>query len=179
MECSGLEDDSTTIKHPVILHKSAPMTQLFVRQLHWDHHQAGPSVLLALLTENFFVSSAKKVVRRECVVRRKVYARTLQQQMGRLPPGQVNPSLLFHISGVDLAGPFLCHRGNPRKPMRIKTYACLFICLATCAIHIETLSDLSTSSFVAGFRRFEVPQLSCTLIMVQILWVLDGNERGL
>ena len=133
------------------------MTQLFVRQLHWDHHHVGPSVLLALFSENYYVLSAKKVVRnvtRECVVCRKVYARTLQQQMGRLPADRVNPSPPFHISGVDLAGPFLCHRGNPRKPTRIKTYACLFICLATRAIHIETLSDLSTSSFLASFRRF-------------------------
>ena len=130
---------------------------------------------------SYYVLSAKKVVKkvtRECVVCRKVYARTFQQQMGRLPADRVNPSPPFHISGVDLVGPFLCHRGNPRKPMKIKSYACLFICLATHAIHIETLYDLSTSSFLAGFRNFCARRGTAAVMYtdnVQISWVLAGN----
>ena len=67
---------------------------------------------------------------------------------------RVNPAPPFHTVGVDLAGPFLCHRGNPRKPTRIKTYSCVFVCFATGAVHLELLSDMSTHAFLAGFSRF-------------------------
>ena len=74
--------------------------------------------------------------------------------MGHLPADRVNPSPPFNITGVDLAGPFLCSRGNPRKPTKIKTYACLFVCMVTRAIHLELLSEISSSAFIAGFTRF-------------------------
>ena len=152
-----LQHSSATAKHPIILHKASRCTFLLIRRLHMENSHAGPSVLMALLAEMYYVSSAKRLTRRvtrECVICRRAYAKTLHQQMGRLPADRVNPSPPFNITGVDLAGPFLCSRGNPRKPTKIKTYACLFVCMVTRAIHLELLSDLSSSAFIAGFTRF-------------------------
>ena len=77
-----------------------------------------------------------------------------QQQMGRLPEVRVNPALPFHHTGVDLAGPFLCETSYARKSSTIKNYACVIVCMATKAIHLEMLSDLSTGSFLAYLSRF-------------------------
>jgi hypothetical protein len=60
----------------------------------------------------------------------------------------------FYNCGVEYAGPFLIHQGSPRSKKQVKCYAALFVCLATRVLHIELVSDLITSVFLAAFRRF-------------------------
>ena len=152
-----LQHVKTDNRHPIILKQKSPLVKLIVTQLHLDNGHVGPNTLLAIIAETYHITGVRRVVRsvsQSCVVCKKAYARTVQQQMGQLPSARVNPSPAFTVTGVDLAGPFLCHRGNPRKPTRIKTYACVFVCFSTRAIHLELLSDMSTQAFLAGFRRF-------------------------
>ncbi|XP_039311990.1 uncharacterized protein LOC120359243 [Solenopsis invicta] len=74
--------------------------------------------------------------------------------MGRLPADRVTSRRPFFVTGVDFAGPIttLVNRGRGRKTN--KSYISLFICFATKAIHLEAVSDLSASSFIAALRRF-------------------------
>ena len=89
-----------------------------------------------------------------CVLCQKAYAKTDQEQMGQLPAHRVNPSPPFQTVGIDMAGPFLCHRGNPRRPTRIKTYVCIYVCFSTRAVHLELLTDMSARAFLASFSQF-------------------------
>ena len=73
--------------------------------------------------------------------------------MGQLPTIRTTPSPPFSRVGVDFAGPFVVIRGNPRRPTRIKTYASIFVCMSTRAVHLELCSDL-TEAFIACLRRF-------------------------
>ena len=41
-----------------------------------------------------------------------------------------------------------------RKPVMIKTYACIFVCFTTKAVHLELVTDLSSEAFLAAFTRF-------------------------
>ena len=134
--CDGgrLYHSEAPTKHPIILHRSSIFTVQLIRRFHQEYFHAGSSALMAILSENYYVSAAKRLISkitRDCVTCRLAYAWTLQQQMSRLPADRVNPSPPFAITCVDLAGPFLCHRGNPRKPTRMKTYACIFVCMVT------------------------------------------------
>ncbi len=74
--------------------------------------------------------------------------------MGLLPQVRTTPSAPFLHTGVDFAGPFITKQGYTRKPIRVKSYACIFICMATKAIHIELCLSLSTDEFLAALRRF-------------------------
>jgi len=58
----------------------------------------------------------------------------------------------FVRTGLDFAGPFLTTQGRGR--CREKRYLCLFTCLATRAVHLETSYGLDTDSFLNAFYRF-------------------------
>lgn len=74
--------------------------------------------------------------------------------MGNLPKPRVESYLPFFNTGCDYAGPFLLKDRLTRKPKLIKGYVCLFICLATKAVHLEAISDLTTGCFLATLKRF-------------------------
>jgi len=74
--------------------------------------------------------------------------------MGLLPTSRTTPAPPFSSTGVDFGGPFLTRKGYTRKPTMVKTYACIFICFATKAVHIELCLDLTTNEFMAALRRF-------------------------
>lgn len=60
----------------------------------------------------------------------------------------------FNHTGVDYAGPFNIRTSKGRGHKTYKGYIALFICLATKAIHLEVVSDLKSTGFVAAFKRF-------------------------
>lgn len=74
--------------------------------------------------------------------------------MGDLPSPRVQPSAPFTHTGVDFAGHFEVKSSSLRKAPYVKCYIAVFVCLAVKAIHLELVEDLSTSAFIAAFRRF-------------------------
>ncbi len=95
-----------------------------------------------------------KGLSRRCRRCQQAYDRGVQQSPGLLPSSRTTPAPPFSLTGVDYAGPFITRKGHTRKPVLVKAYACLFICLTTKAIHIELCHDLSTEEFMAALRRF-------------------------
>ena len=151
---TGLEFRSV---HPLILSRKSPITRLLVEQIHFHANHAGPSTMLSLLAEQFYIPGVKKLVRtisRACVICQKTYAKTAGQMMGQLPADRVKPAPPFSAVGLNFAGPLWCKRGNPRKPTLVKAYACLYICFITKAVHIELVSDLTSETFLASLYRF-------------------------
>jgi len=74
--------------------------------------------------------------------------------MGELPSARVQPSRQFLEAGVDYAGPISLRVGTPRSKTISKGYIAIFVCFATKAIHIETVTSLITEAFFAALRRF-------------------------
>jgi hypothetical protein len=74
--------------------------------------------------------------------------------MGQLPSSRVTPSRPFSRTGLDYAGPILCRTTSGRGHKSFKAYIALFVCMATKAIHLEVVSDLTSSAFLAAYRRF-------------------------
>lgn len=91
--------------------------------------------------------------------------------MGQLPAARVNPHRAFLNSGVDYAGPIFIRTSKGRGHHATKGYICLFICMATRAIHLEAVSDLTTQAFMSAFRRFVARRGHCAH-----LWSDNGTN---
>jgi len=64
------------------------------------------------------------------------------------------PAPPFYRTGVDFAGPFVIKQGHTRRPVLLKCYAAVFVCLTTKAVHLDLCPSLSTADFLAILRRF-------------------------
>ena len=71
----------------------------------------------------------------------------------------------FDTVGVDFAGPIKTKYGHVRKPVIVKSYVCLFVCLSIKAVHLEPVSDLTSDAFIAALRRFIARRGKPRLIM--------------
>ncbi|GFY04282.1 integrase catalytic domain-containing protein [Trichonephila clavipes] len=74
--------------------------------------------------------------------------------MGDLPEYRVCPSSVLQRTGIDFAGPFLIRSSKGGGSRNTKCYICVFVCLATKAVHLEVVSDLTSKALIACLKRF-------------------------
>ena len=147
---------SFNAKHPVILPCKHKISELLIKELHITNLHAGPTLLSHVVKQLYWIIGAKRIIRRiihKCLVCFRFRAKSTTQIMAELPGFRVNISRPFANCGVDYAGPIQLKRHKGRGAKCIKGYIALFICLATKAIHIEAVSDLTTEAFIAALRR--------------------------
>ncbi|XP_063236126.1 uncharacterized protein LOC134538623 [Bacillus rossius redtenbacheri] len=144
-------------KHPVLLPKSDPLTDLIIRHYHDKNNHPGVQTLRGILREQFWILGDKDAITRllrtclRCFRQRPSFA---QPKMGDLPAMRVQQIKPFAKSGVDYAGPFPIKLARLRRAPILKAYLCIFVCCATKAVHVELASDLSTEAFLAAYKRF-------------------------
>ena len=144
-------------RHPVLLHHQSRYSRLLVQDIHANALHAGPSTMMAIMAEHYHILGARRLVKslsQQCIRCQKAYCKTSAQMMGQLLADRTRPSPPFHVIGIDFAGPFLTRRGNPHKPVKIKSYVCLFVCFSTQSIHLELCSETTTSCMMAALTRF-------------------------
>ncbi|KAL4126593.1 hypothetical protein QTP88_010805 [Uroleucon formosanum] len=144
-------------KHPVLLAKSSHFALLLCRRWHLLTCHAGPRVLTALISRQFWVVSLRSILHKilvSCTICVRLDARPLQPLMADLPRERVRPQRPFECVGVDYAGPLQMRELRLRKSRVFKIYIAVFVCFSTKAVHLEIVSDLSTDAFLAAFDRF-------------------------
>jgi hypothetical protein len=85
--------------------------------------------------------------------------------MRDLPEARITESRPFTNVGTDYCGPFYIKERRHRNRSKVKVYVAIFICLATRAVHIELVSDLTTEAFIAALRRFISRRGHCATIL--------------
>ncbi|GFS71380.1 transposable element Tcb2 transposase [Trichonephila clavipes] len=100
----------------------------------------------------------------ECVVCFKNKPIVANQLMGSLPRERINPSFPFLHTGIDYSGPFFIRYKHQRKGTYQKIYVAIFVCLASKAVHLEIVSDLTTDAFLATLKRFVARRGKCATI---------------
>ena len=141
-------------RHPIILPSRHHLTALVILHYHVLEGHAGPLHTLAATRAKFWVVKGHATVRRVvgscrgCRIRNAVSGK---QIMAPLPPPRVLPGKpAFTCVGVDYAGPYFTKVGRRCS----KRYICLFVCMATRAVHLECAHSLEMDSFLLAFHRF-------------------------
>ncbi|KMQ90403.1 hypothetical protein RF55_9844 [Lasius niger] len=169
-------------KHPIVLAKTNHLSLLLVRDAHSRTLHGGPQLTRSVLTRRYWIVHANSLIRaviHGCVRCARFRATTAQQQMGQLPTDRVRQARPFWSTGVDYAGPITLRASKGRGMKTTKGYICLFVCLATRAVHLEAASDLTTASFLAAFRRFVARRGRCARLTSDNGTNFRGAEREL
>lgn len=106
--------------------------------------------------EKFWIPRARQLAKEVingCVKCKRYVFTQSEQQMAPLPLNRTTPGKVFETCGIDYCGPVYLKPRVGRTPITLKAYVCVFICLATRAIHLELVSDLTTNAFLAALRR--------------------------
>ena len=122
-----------------------------------DHAHGGNKLVWCHLRTRYWIFSAKNAIKfelRKCVKCRRHRGETMNQLMAPLPFPRVNPGRAFQNCGVDFAGPFNLRVMKIKSNKLHKAYFCIFVCMATKAVHLEPVGDLSTEAFLAALDRF-------------------------
>lgn len=154
-------------KCPILLPKEARMTQLLIDQVHRSNGHPGAQTVQNIIRQHFWVLSARSVIRKQlhrCIPCFRALPRAPRPIMGDLPQPRLEQIKPFEKVGVDFAGPFDVKAALLRRLRVTKAYICIFVCMATKAIHIELASDLSTPTFIAALERFIARRGRCTEI---------------
>ncbi|GFX47413.1 hypothetical protein TNCV_4692181 [Trichonephila clavipes] len=144
-------------KHPIILPSQHSISQLLIKEQHIAHLHAGPTLLAHVLRQSHWIVGSRKLTNkciRKCLKCNKFKtSTTTDEQFAKHRATLERP---FFSCGIDYAGPVLikCNKGRGTKST--KGYIALFVCLATKAVHIKAVGDLTTDSFIAALRRFTV-----------------------
>nr|CAI5844533.1 unnamed protein product [Callosobruchus analis] len=142
--------------HPIILPKHHLVSKLIARDEHIRLMHCGPLQLLSSLRERYWPISGRNLVRQivhNCVTCARAAPKPAKQLMGSLPIERTLHRYPFYSTGVDYIGPFLLRDRKTRNFKLTKAYVAIFICLATKAIHIELVTDLTSEGFIAALRR--------------------------
>ncbi|XP_066595474.1 uncharacterized protein [Prorops nasuta] len=126
-------------------------------ETHEKHYHAGIQSILYATRYRFWILDGRNQVRkviRNCIRCIRHRAKPVMYKMGNLPKSRVETSTPFYHTGIDYFGPFFVKEKKFRNRNRVKVSGCVFICMASKAVHIEILSDLTTEAFIGALRRF-------------------------
>lgn len=144
-------------QHPMILPKSSKLTSLLIADAHKTTLHGGTQQTLGYLQRRFWIVDARNQVRHfihKCIVCFRQRGVTEHQIMANLPPARVTAFRPFLHTSIDYSGFFKVRSAKGRGMHATKAYIAVFVCLSTKAIHLELVSDLTTSAFLAAFKRF-------------------------
>lgn len=145
-------------KHQIILPKNNEATNLIIYETHQLALHAGAKLTEAILRQQYWVIDSQSTIKKElkkCLVCSKYAPKPMDQLMANLPEYRVNkPFKVFMNTAIDFAGPFWTKVSTLRSSKSEKSYVCVFVCMASRAMHLELVGNLTAESCVAALRRF-------------------------
>lgn len=143
-------------KYPIILPQKHRLSELIIEEAHQATLHGGVRVTLNYLRQKYWIPGGLNIIKgqlRRCVKCARYNTTKQTQLMGNLPKARVTPSRPFYNCGVDFAGPVDIKINKGRGVKTSKGYIAVFICLATKAVHLEVVSDLTSNAFLAALKR--------------------------
>ena len=124
----------------------------------WVHNSAhlGIAATVCKIRNRFWITQLPRMVksiRNKCVTCRKLNKKFQEQIMGQLPYDRLKPAPAFHVTFLDLFGPFMV-KGMVNKRSRAKCFGVIFTCGISRAVYCDLSQDYGTDSFLQTMRRF-------------------------
>ncbi|XP_063994322.1 uncharacterized protein LOC135171624 [Diachasmimorpha longicaudata] len=146
-------------KHPIILPQHNHVTDLIIREHHLSHLHSGTQTTLYALRQRYWPLGGKAQIRKiiwRCVECNRARPIQVNYTMGNLPTSRVTSSSsgVFQHVGVDYAGPMSIKERKHQNRKQVKAYVAIFVCMASKAVHLELVSDLTSIGFIGALRRF-------------------------
>lgn len=145
---------TSAVDAPAILPKNHHISTLLTRHFHEFYGHAGREFTGAKIRQRYWIQGLRTIVRRtvkECRECRRLFSSPMTQRMADLPKERLaRDKPPFTNVGVDCFGPFVVKTGRKQ----LKRYGCIFTCLTSRAIHLETLDSMDTHSFINALQRF-------------------------
>ena len=145
-----------SVKHPILLPRTHPLTTLIVREAHERVFHNGVKETLTETRRRFWIPKGRSLTR--CIVHRCILCRRFEGVPFQGPPPPPLPDFrvkedpAFTYTGVDFAGPLSIR--VPGTSTTSKAWVCLFTCFVTRAVHLDAVSDQSTQTFIRCLKRF-------------------------
>lgn len=144
-------------RNPMLLPYEGNLTRRIMEKAHRRTLHGGVQHMLQSTRQQFWIPKARQLAKEvvhACMVCKRFSFKKSEQRMAPLPLSRTTPGKAFLRTGVDYCGPVLLKAKTARSYVVIKSYICVFVCLATRAVHLELVSDLTTDAFLAALRRF-------------------------
>ncbi len=132
--------------HLILLSTKSRLTIILLKTLHQTYGHPGISVFASILGHTYCIPglhNTLKKITRSCSNCQRPYGQTLTTQMGLLPSRRTTPAPPFVNIGIDFAGTFTLRQGYTRKPVLIKCYVVIFVCIFTKCVHLDVCASLS------------------------------------
>ncbi|XP_074115227.1 uncharacterized protein LOC141537921 [Cotesia typhae] len=129
--------DSDQLKHPAILPRDAALSKLIISDAHQCTMHGGTQLTLTYTRQRYWIIGGRQPVRTQilkCLKCARHRGIRAQQLMGQLPAPTVTPGSAFAHTGVDYA------------------------------VHLELVSNYSSSGFIAALHRFTSRRGLCTAL---------------
>uniref|UniRef100_A0A914V113 Integrase catalytic domain-containing protein n=1 Tax=Plectus sambesii TaxID=2011161 RepID=A0A914V113_9BILA len=147
-------DVQESAKQPALLPRKDYVTQLIIMDRHQAALHSGVRHTLTLMRQEFWIPKGRAEVQKtvkNCLICRKYSAGPYSlPKMPPLPKERVMQARPFQNTGLDYLGPLWIKIQDEKK----KVWICLFTCMVTRAIHLETIMDLTAEQFLNCVRRF-------------------------
>ncbi|XP_021370403.1 uncharacterized protein LOC110461304 [Mizuhopecten yessoensis] len=144
---------------PIVIPGKTHLARLIVLHLHEKTRHQGRNILVgAVRSAGYWILGAKRLVSsviHACVNCRKLRRKLVCLKMADLPEFRTKPTPPFTYVGVDTFGPWeVSTRKTRGGAANSKRWAILFTCMASRAVHIELVEEMSSSAFINALRRF-------------------------
>ena len=143
---------SYEVKHPILLPRDSHATRLIIRHFHdATSHQGRGITTNAIRSHGIWIIACSKVVASvifKCVTCRRLRGYCQTQKMADLPDKRLEPSPPFTHCAIDCFGPFTVKE----RRTYVKRYGLMVTCMASRAVHVEVLDDMTADAFINSLR---------------------------
>lgn len=147
-------------RHQILLPKKHPITDSIIKEKHEACNHGGPKLTESVFRQRYWITDSQRSIKsvvRKCINCFKTNPKPMHQYMADLPANRVNvPRKPFFNTALDYTGCIFIKMANGRGHRTTKAYISIFVCMATKAMHLEVVSELTAAAFIAAFRRFVV-----------------------